>query len=119
MCEETFSETSDAATSYQQVKFAQFFCEMQQQSDLLQSVGSTAKVRQGIQDVSIYTDTYVHAYFSKGVKVIKVKSRFFLTMTAKIGASGAHSGPRRFFRVVNKVCLGARPRKTIVTQTSN
>ena len=70
--------------------------------DLLQSVGSTAKVGQGIQDVSIYTCTYVHAYFSKGVKVIKVKSRFFLTMTAKIFTSGAHSGPRRLFRVVNK-----------------
>ena len=34
---------------------------------------------------------YFHAYFSNGEKVVKVKSQFFLTMTAKIGASGAHS----------------------------
>ena len=90
-CEGTFSETCDAGTSYQQVKLAQFFVRCSNSHRLLylsQSVGSTAKVGQGRQ--------------KEHTRCFHMKSQFFLTMTAKIGASGAHSWPRRSFRVVNK-----------------
>ena len=46
--------------------------------DLLQSVGSTAKVGQGRQkEHTRCFHLYIHAYFSNGEKVIKVKSQLF------------------------------------------